>query len=294
MKVMVTGADGFVGRYLVKELIKQRYDVRALGRREWDIRYPARNLFYDVDIVVHCAALLMINGHLAEEYFLTNVLGTYNVLELCRKAGAKMIYLMTHSDVNASDCTYISEDTEQWYVGSPEVIAFITSKVAAMKMVEAYNDSGYLEGVILRLANIRGVGSQDTKYNCVFHQFIEKAKKGEPIELWGALKTVRDLIYIKDIVDAIISSFNAPPGLYNIGSGKGLTIEQEARAIAQVFNPPGKQSQFIYRPDIEEVRKRSCIFEIDKAYREFGWYPKYDYVQGLFDMKTIMEGKDES
>ena len=296
-KVIVTGANGFVGKYLVKELNCRGYSVLALGRKEWDIRHPACNLSYDVDIVVHCAALLMIDGHPVEEYFFTNALGTYNVLEFCRKAKAKLIYLMTHSDVNNSDYVYINESTEQKYIGSPESIAFITSKIAAMKMIEAYTTSKFVDGIILRLANIRGVGSQDTKYNCVFHQFIEKSKRGEPIELWGELKTIRDLIYVKDVVDAIIASFDAPAGLYNIGSGVGLTIEQEARAIAQVFNPPDKQTKFIYRSDIEEVRKKSCVFEIDKARREFGWYPKYNYVQGLSDMKAIMEimeGKNES
>ena len=282
MKILVTGAKGFVGKYLVEELKKREYEVVGIGREEWDVRQRAPSFLpRGIDIVVHCAALLMIDGHAPKAYFQTNAVGTYNVLEFCRENNAKMIYLMTHSDINAHNDIYIDDDVDSVYGGSPEVIAFIASKVAAKQMIEAYNRSGYVKGVILRLANIRGVGSKDTQYNCVFHQFIEKAKKGEPIELWGALKTIRDLIYVKDVVNAIILSFGAVPGIYNVGSGIGLTIKQEAEAIVDVFSPIQNRSQFIYLPDVEEVRKKSCVFRIDKARKEFGWYPKYSYVEAV-------------
>ena len=143
----------------------------------------------------------------------------------------------------------------------------------------------------MRFPGIRGYGSRDTHYNCVFHQFIQKAIRSEPIEIWGEHKTVRDLVYIKDVVAAIIGALKSKnaKGLYNIGSGKGMTIEEEAKAIIKAFSPPDNPSEIIYRPDIEEVRKRSYIFDISKAKRDFGYSPKYSYEEALIDYKKEMK-----
>jgi UDP-glucose 4-epimerase len=307
--IIVTGANGFIGRYLVEELKKMKLDVLPVGKSfacckvnegifaagKFDVSnkecfdyLPQTN----VEAVIHCAAKLMIDNHPPEEYFKVNTIGTYNVLEYCRKVGAKLIYLQTHSDVNAGP-KYISESTPRCFTTNSygqNSIPFIASKVAACEMIEAYNRKGDVESTILRLANIRGVGSQDTRYNCVFHQFIQRAIKGEPIELWGALKTQRDLIYIKDVVKAIIHAYiGSDKGFYNIGSGKGLTIEDEAKAIIKVFSPIGNPSKLIYRPEIEEVRKHSGIFRIGKAMEDLHWNPAYSYEDGLRDMKRIME-----
>jgi UDP-glucose 4-epimerase len=158
-------------------------------------------------------------------------------------------------------------------------------------MIRSYARDGVVNATILRIANVRGYGSKDTKYNSVFHQFIAKARNSEPIELWGALKTQRDLIYVKDVARAVrLAMVKAPSGLYNIGSGKGMTIEDEAREIVKVFSPLDNPSKFVYRKEIPEVRKHSCIFRIDKARQHFGWAPIYSYHDGLVDMKHEQEG----
>ncbi|MFA6446579.1 MAG: NAD-dependent epimerase/dehydratase family protein, partial [Candidatus Paceibacterota bacterium] len=149
---------------------------------------------------------------------------------------------------------------------------------------------------------------QDTKYNSPFHQFIDKARKGEDIEVWGnPPKTVRDMIYVKDVCRAFILAIEKKDvhGWYNIGSGKGLTIKEEVKEIISVFSPweecpeyvegnvvanyREKMSKIIYRPDIEEVRTHSCIFLINKAVKELGWWPLYTYHDALVDMKEEME-----
>jgi UDP-glucose 4-epimerase len=314
--VVVTGAAGFIGGYLVRELLKQGYEVYATDMTPgefpgdfpiygWDIRYPLTFPFpaNQVSAVIHCAGLLMINGHSPEEYFHVNTIGTYNILEYCRKTGAPLVYLMTHSDMNQYLDFFIPDEPVEMlngrinYGGQPEVISFITSKVAAMKMILAYLGSDHIsKAVILRLANIRGVGSQDRKYYSVFWQFIDKAIKAESIELWGNCTTRRDLIYVKDVVQAIILACRggSKSGVYNIGSGQGMTIVDEAKAICKAFNPLEKQSKFIYRPDLEEVRKQSCIFDISKAYIDLKWEPRYTYLEAMQDMKLILGGKDES
>lgn len=296
MKVLVTGGDGFVAGYVCEALDAGGIDVYAPGKALLDITcvddFRDNPELEGVDAVIHLAALLMIDGHTPQQYFDVNALGTLNVLEYCRKAGIKnFIYAMTHSDTNKSKFVTIYDDnlpeygTGGWEKNS---IPFITSKVAAMNMVQAYNRMGVLNGKILRLSNIRGVGSADTKYGCVFHQFIQKAKKGHPIEIWGnPPKTIRDMIYVKDVARAFLHALMYPgSGVYNIGSGVGYTILEEAKAIIEVF---GGKSEIIYRPDMEEYRKVSCIFNCRRAEEELNWKPKYSYRDGLADMKDIME-----
>lgn len=316
--IIVTGATGFIGRYLVDQLVEDGVEVVATGRSERGKAYykkagipfvqlditkeedfeklPKEN----VDAAVHLAALLSIDiaKWKPKDYLMTNALGTYNVLEYCRKSNVKkIIYAMTHSDVNRAKEVVITEKTPKQFgstIGSGNTLPYIVSKIAAMNFIEVYAKEARIHGIILRFPGIRGYGSRDTYYNCVFHRFIQKAIKSEPIEIWGEHKTVRDLVYIKDVVAAIIGALKSEKasGLYNIGSGKGMTIEDEARAIIEVFSPPDNPSKLIYRPDIEEVRKRSYIFDISKAKRDFGYSPKYSYEEALRDYKKEMKRID--
>lgn len=310
--IIVTGAKGFLGSYVMAELEGMNpisiedvsFGYRSYTGRRFDIRDP--DAFESlpalgVEAIVHCAALLMIDGHPPADYFQTNSVGTFNLLEYSRKIGATLIYAMTHSDVNASPDMIIREDTPRCFTTNSygqNSIPFIASKIAAMEMIEAYNRSESIKGIIFRIASMRGCGTRDTQYNSPFHQFIAKARKGEDIELWGELKTQRDLVYVRDVARAVRMAIIASRsreirGLYNIGSGKGLTIREEAEAIINVFSEPGKRSRLIYRPDIPEVRKHSCIFDISKARKDLGWVPVYSYENGLLDMRAEIEKEDD-
>jgi UDP-glucose 4-epimerase len=307
--IIVTGATGFIGRYLVDQLVEDGVEVVATGKSERGKAYykkagipfvrlditkeedfdnlPREN----VDAVVHLAALLSIDIEKwkPKDYLRINALGTYNVLEYCRKSGSKkIIYAMTHSDVNRAKEVVITENTPKEFGGA---LPYIISKIAGINFIEGYSRDYGIQGIFLRFPGIRGYGSRDTHYNCVFHRFIQKAIRSEPIEIWGEHKTVRDLVYIKDVVAAIIGALKSEKanGLYNIGSGKGITIEDEARAIIKVFSPPDNPSKIIYQPDIEEVRKRSYIFDISKAKRDFDYSCKYSYEEALRDYKKEME-----
>jgi len=313
--IVVTGANGFIGRYLVDQLIKDDFDVLGTTRskrispyfKKHDIKFIQLDITNEknfeklpkkgVDAVIHLAALLSIDVSkwTAKDYLLVNALGTYNVLEYCRKKGInKIIYSMTHSDVNRAKEVVITEDTPQQYnttIGGGNSLPYIISKIAAKDFVEKFAEQYDIKGISLRFPGIRGYGSRDTEYNTVFHQFIQKAMESKPIEIWGEHKTVRDILYVKDAINGIICALKSKKanGLYNIGSGVGLTIEDEAKAIIKVFSPSHNPSKLIYRPDIEEVRKRSYIFDISKAKRDLGYFPKYSYEKALIDYKKEME-----
>jgi len=315
--ILVTGAAGFVGRYVVDQLVQNGEDVLALVHSSRGLRYYSDknipcvmiNVAFmddletylppdDVNSIVHCAGLLSIDAPkwTAENYFDTNIKGMYNILEYAREVGCKKIVnIATHSDTSRSSERVIYEDTPICYGGGDSgrsgTIAYITSKLAAMHMLDAYALEYGMQGISLRLPGIRGYGSRDTFYNCVFHQFIQKAIKGEPIPIWGKHETYRDLVYIKDVVQAVILALKSPTanGLYNIGAGCGLTILEEANHIIDVFGAPGNMSDIEFHPEIDEVRKNSWIFSISKAKRELGYFPRYSYREGLEDFKKEME-----
>lgn len=308
MNILVTGQNGFVGRYLVEKLKTMNCDKVFHFPSFVDILNPLNNCAImdsegqivdgevKIDAVVHLAAKLMINNHRARQYFNTNAVGTFNILEFCRvNKIPKLIYAMTHSDQNNHASDFVDEmNIADFTTNSFEnnAIPFIASKVAAAQMVEAYTKTGIVNGVILRIANIRGVGSSDTKYDSPFHQFIRKAQNGESIEIWGnPAKTRRDMIYVKDVVDAIVKSVEISnvKGTFNIGSGVGLTVREEIVSIRKVFCDPSNMSELIFRIDIPELRTKTSIFKINRAKNILRWVPKYSYEQALMDMKKIME-----
>lgn len=317
MFVLVTGSSGFIGKYLVRTLIEKGFRVLASSHNnvnkdyftkigadfcKLDVTNPDdfKLLPKNIDAVVHTAALLRIdrNKYSPQNYINVNAYGTFNVLEYCRDIGTKIIYTMTHSDIDASKETIIKEETERCYnslYGLDNVYPFIISKIAGADFVKAYDRDSVIQGIIFRLSNIRGFGSRDTRYNCVFHQMIMKAQKSEDIEIWGEHTTVRDMIYIKDVINVIIKAIQSKSahGLYNIGSGKGISIEDEAKSIIKAFSPSNNPSKLIYRPDIEEVRKKSTIFDNSKARKEFGWKPIYNYYEAMVDYKKEMEISNE-
>jgi len=315
--IVVTGATGFVGTYLVDQLVQENVDVVAVGKsRNGEAYYKSRGIPFvqlditkesdfeklpreGVDAVVHLAGLLSIDIWAPQDYFMVNTLGTRNVLEYCRKSGVpKVVYSMTHSDVNRTDQVVIKESTPRNYGGGRGFAReYIISKIAAMEFVQCYTNEYGINGVSLRFPGIRGYGGRFISFwkgepqISAFYMFIQKALKGEPIEVWGEHKIVRDLVYIKDVVRGISSALKSENavGLYNIGTGKGLTIEDEARAIIKVFSPPDNPSPILYRPDIPELEKRSYIFDITKARNELGYSPKYSYEDALKDYRKEME-----
>jgi len=311
--ILVTGATGFIGTYLVDQLVKDGVDVLATGRdvigqsyyekrgipfskldilKEEDFKKLPEN----IDAIVHLAALLRIDAWSAKDYLMTNSLGTYNVLEYCRKNDIKkVVYSMTHSDINRTKDLIITENTPREF-GGPST-AFIVSKVAAVNIIESYTREYGIHGIILRLPGIRGygcrfIGVQDGKFiEAAYHKFIRRASEGKPIEIWSHSDAKRDMTYIKDVVRGIVCALNAEDavGLYNIGTGIGVTIEDEAKAIIKVFSPPNNPSEILYRPDIEGIQRRGFIYDISKAKRDLGYYPKFSCEDALKDYKKEME-----
>lgn len=314
--IIVTGATGFIGVYLVDELTTKGVKVIATGRSKLgEAYYKKRGIpFIRLDIsneadfdqlprgaeaVVHLASLIPANvpesRYSPQDYVRVNVIGTLNVLEFCRRNGVrKLVYTHSHSDVEGwwDSGEPITENAPRRinYVGDHAM--YIISKNAAVDCIKHYIQEYGIQGIIFRLPPVYGYGPHVEIYKngklvkTGFQTFLENASTGKPLELWGDVNKGRDIIYVKDVVSAIISALKSKNavGLYNIASGRRLSLKEEAETIRDIFSPPNHPSEIIFRSDMPNSI-RPFLYDISKAKRDLGWEPAYSFKEMLLDYK---------
>lgn len=309
--ILITGAGGFVGRYLVDLLVNKGEQVVACVRndknRDFFDSLGVRCEFLDVSnpedydhlpktnvkAVVHLAALIpaAVKDTNTADFFKVNTIGTFNALNYAKNVGAKKFVTITtlyeclgHTDLP------ISEAMGRKYSLKGDHALYVLSKIAASECVEHFSTEYGLDGLVLRFTGLLGLGRQegfwaDGRFHpSAFEVFYKKSKSGLPLEIWGEHKARRDSLYVKDAVEAIYCALksNNISGVFCIGSGEGRTNEDEAKIFAKVFGRDGVPLELIYRPELKE-KDNSYYFDISKAARELGWAPKYSYEDVLRD-----------
>lgn len=322
--IIVIGASGFIGMYTVEQLLQDGKQVLATGRNE-RMRPMLEQMgaaFQTLDItntedfdklpvdgvdgVILLGGLLPANAKVdlskdenAADYFKVNTIGTINVLEYCRRNGIKKVLgASSYSDVaGAWREGYAIKETEPrdfHFTGDHAV--YVISKNAANDVMEYYNQQHGMQCAWFRFPPVYGVGPHATiyvngkAYKSGIQTFIERAQSGEDIELWGNPHIKRDIIYVKDVAKAYSLALDSDKtyGLYNMTSGVGLDLEEQAKAVIEVFNK-GKKSKIVYRPD-QPNHTPSFLFDMSKAERDFGFVPQYtDYVSMMKDYKMELE-----
>ena len=311
--IIVTGATGFIGTYLIDQLVKDGVDVLACGRSKAGEEYyknigvpfirldvtkeedfnklPKKN----VNAVVHLACLIPAASKEdnAIEYLKTNTIGTVNALEYCRKYNIKkFIFTSSHFALEGlwnDKQTPISEEMGIKFKYTGGHAKYIISKVAAEEYVRHYMEEYGMQCIVLRLSGVRGVG----RYESGFELFINKAKKGEPIEIWGDNSKVWDNIYVKDVVQGIILALknDTAKGFYNLSSGNPMHLKDEVEAIVKVFSNKNNPSKIILAPQKEGGIQKSYVYDITKIKKELGFVPKYLTLAMVKDYKKEMEAR---
>lgn len=322
--IVVIGATGFVGMYTVEELIESGKEVVAAGRNkqlgailremgaefvELDITRPEdfKKLPTDsVEGVILLAGLLPANAKAdlendenASEYFEVNTIGTINVLEYCRKNGIrKLISTCSYSDVSGAwgKGYPITEDEPRDFKLHGDHAIYVVSKNAANDVIEYYNQQHGMQGSVFRFPPVYGVGPHGTilvngkPYKSGIATFIDNAKEGKDIELWGDPHITRDIIYVKDVARAFKLALESGRayGLYNMTSGTSLDLEAQAKAVIEVFGDD-KGSRIVYRPD-KLNNTPSYLYDMSKAKRDFDFEPEFtNYMAMMRDYKEELE-----
>ena len=323
--ILVFGASGFIGSYLVDALLAQGCQVTAsdigeVGRQH----YAKRNVRYELvditdkagfeklkdrkfDAVVHLAACQPANvgerNYDPRQFINVNVIGTLNILEFCRQNQAgKIIYASSHRNTQAlwtADKKAIREDDGRGIKFTGEYAMFSISESAAQDCVMHYHAQYGLASIVFRLPPVYGYGphmeifKEGKPIKTGFQVFIERAMASQPLEVWGDGRVGRDIVYVKAVVSAFLKAIDSETaqGLFNISSGKYLSLREQAETIARVFWGSATAPVFIERPD-KSNGMDSFLYDIGKAKRELGWSPEYSFEDMLIDYQKESDSKE--
>ena len=281
-RILVTGSSGFVGKNLVEELKRQDADVLTLtdhdGRRI-DIRdqqrveaiiNKIRNI--DIDIVYHLAAITSVPFSFENpgETYDVNVLGTLNILELCRSCNADKI-VFASSYVYGQPQYLPIDEKHPLQPTNP----YARSKILGEELCRAYNTDFGVKCIILRPFNIYGVGQSK---NFLIPSIIAQLRYGK-IELKDP-EPKRDFIYISDVIDAYIKAgeFNGDFDVFNIGYGKSYSVKEIVDKIIHLY---GKDVKVKYSGERRKNEIMDTIADIKKAKGRLGWKPRVEIDNGL-------------
>lgn len=312
--IVVLGASGFIGSYLIKELLKNNEKVIGTYYKNKP-NYSCKNLEFikldisnkedynvlpkkDVSAVIMFAGRLPANVKMntpfddSKDYVNTNILGTLNALEYCRENGVEtFLYTTSYSDIlkHATEGKPISADACKQLNYRGDHSAYIISKVCAVDYALHYMEEYGLRSIIFRLPPVYGVGPHgiiyvDGKiYKSGIQTFIDKAQKGENIELWGNKDLYRDIVYVKDVAKACYQAINSPKakGIYNISNGKKLYLYEQIETIIDLFGDKQK-SKIILMPE-KKNNSPSYVLDISKSVKDFGFSPDFS------DFRKMME-----
>lgn len=303
-KILVTGADGFIGSHLTENLVRQGCDVRAFvlynSFNSWgwldhsspeikkelaifagDIRdpYGVKKAMQDCDVVFHLAALIAIpySYHSPDTYVDTNIKGTLNVVQAAREIGVEKLVHTSTSEVYGS-AQFVPITEEHPLQGQSPYSA---SKIGADQIAMSFNLSFDTPVAIIRPFNTYGPRQSA---RAVIPTVITQIANGARRIKLGALHPTRDFNFIDDTVNgflAVAQSNQAIGEVINVGSGFEITIGDTVNMIADLMGIPIEietDNQRL-RPEKSEV-DRLCAAN-SKAKKLTGWTPQYAGMDGL-------------
>ena len=311
MKILVTGADGFIGSHLAELLVSKGYDVRAFvcynSFNTWgwlddsphvknmeiiagDVRDPngVRVAAAGCDIIMHLAALIAIPfSYVAPDAYIdTNIKGTVNILQAARERNTRVLITST-SEVYGT-AKYVPIDEDHPYQGQSPYSA---SKIGADRLAESFYRSFDLPVTIVRPFNTYGPRQSA---RAVIPTIITQLLNRETQIKLGNLHPTRDLNFVKDVAAAFLAIMQNDICIgeeINIATNNEISIENLAKELIAQINPDAEiicENQRL-RPEKSEVER--LMGSNEKIKRLTGWEPKYSLSQGLAE--TIKWFRDE-
>ncbi len=306
MRVLVTGADGFIGSHLTEALVHCGAEVTALACynsfdshgwldhieapvraaltcRRGDVRDAGfvRRLMQDQDVVFHLAALIAIpHSYVApQSYVETNISGTLNVLEAARDHGLQRVVHTSTSEVYGTALFMPITESHPLRGQSP----YSATKIGADMIAKSFARSFELPVAILRPFNTFGPRqSERAVIPSLIRQMLDPQCEAVRV---GEASTVRDFTFVEDTVAAFLAlgrsssiDFGVP---YNAGSGKAVSIAELIDTLAELTDceKPVRHETGRTRPANSEVR--ALLADSSLILKHAGWRPRTDLATGL-------------
>ena len=297
MKILVTGGAGFIGSHLCRKLLENKIEVVCFdnlftGSKNNILDLMDSNNFHfvygdvlekkiiDVDQVYHlaCPASPIHYQRNPTQTIKTGVLGTLNVLELCREVRAK--FLITSTSEVYGDPKEHPQREEYW--GNVNPIGYRSCYDESKRCAESLAMGFYRQyGVDVKIARLFNTYGPSLHFDDgrVVSNFILQALRGQNITVYGAGEQTRSFCYVEDTVDALVKFMNSDivGDILNIGNPKEFTINELAGLIIEMINPELKVINMPL-PEDDPTRRKPDICKIKKLLH---WEPKISIQRGL-------------
>tara|TARA_A100001015_G_C14920354_1_gene684065 strand:- start:271 stop:1221 length:951 start_codon:yes stop_codon:yes gene_type:complete len=304
-KILLTGGYGFIGKHLLKKLLKKYYvinidnltyaskfeNIKNKNYKFFKVDINNRNKISEIikknnpDIIVNCAAETHVDNSILDpkKFIKTNINGTINLLEALRslkKNNSKFIQISTDEvfgSLNLKDKKF--DNNSKINPKSP----YSSSKASADLFVQAYSNTYGINYSITHSSNNFGPGQNKEKF---IPTIIKSCISKKPIPIYGNGKNIRDWIYVEDNVDAIIKVIDngKKNSKYLIGSNNEISNNQIAKIICKSFNRISKNN-FNYSSLISYVEDRKghdFRYGVNNSsIMDLGWRSKFSFLKGI-------------
>jgi len=316
--ILIFGATGTLGAYTSIYLKNLGYDVIAVGRRQNDNgffkdyeinyfsidvtqkKYFSKLKNIKINCVLHFSGDMPANmsGYYPQKYIDSIITGTHNVLEFCVENSIhKIVFTQSRADSThlMGSLNPVPSDIYKTFPLNTDHSIYAICKNAAVDLIEHYFHKYGIKRFVLRLPTIYAYHPNPFFYVdgekrlIAYRLIIEKAIRGEKIEIWGDPSKSKEITYIMDFCQVVEKSIvsDLSGGIYNIGRGVGVTLEEQIKGIIKIFSSQDRISEIVYRPDKPDARQ--FIHDITKTQIELGYNPDFDYLLLLKEFKIEMQ-----
>lgn len=297
MKAFIIGGNGFIGAHLVDALLESNHEVRVFDRYPSRYREPLPNVTYisgdfanhgevdaavqGVDCIFHLAYTTVPQTSNDDPVYdvRSNVIDTLQFLQSRREHKLKkFVFISSGGTVyGIPQRVPVSEDHP-----TEPICSYGITKLTIEKYLNLYHRIHGLDYVVARISNPYGEFQNPYAKQGAIGVFLGNIVQGQPITIWGDGEVVRDYVYIKDAVKAIVlaAEYDAKPDkprIFNVGYGSGHSLNDIIAEIKKVVDMP---MQVNYTP-ARSVDVPVNVLDISRATRHLEWQPQTDLARGL-------------